>query len=111
LIRIFYKLDNIVSLTESLCSGFSTSANLKLEKMDFFQLATRRMHDACCGWSKLTHFTTDRGINRIYSSEESRHSQSKTSRLFHNMSVRKARNGSTYTCAGYNAHEYGNTPV
>ncbi|XP_011168340.2 trace amine-associated receptor 4 isoform X2 [Solenopsis invicta] len=80
-------------------------------RMHEIKLATRRMHDACCGWSKLTHFTTDRGINRIYSSEESRHSQSKTSRLFHNMSVRKARNGSTYTCAGYNIHEYGNTPV
>ncbi|XP_071573858.1 adrenocorticotropic hormone receptor-like [Temnothorax nylanderi] len=80
-------------------------------RMHEIKIATRRMHDAFCGWSKLTYFTTDRGISRMFSSEESRHWQSKTSRLFQNMSVRKARNGSTYTCAGYNIHEYGNTPV
>lgn len=79
-------------------------------RMHEIKIATRRMNDAFCGWSKITHFTTNR-ISRMYSSEESRHSQSKTSRLFQNMSVRKARNGSTYTCTGYNIHEYGNTPV
>ncbi|XP_036150136.1 uncharacterized protein LOC105834086 [Monomorium pharaonis] len=80
-------------------------------RMHEIKLAMKRMHDAFCGWSKFTNFTTDRGISRIYSSEESRHSQSKTSRVFHNMSVRKTRNGNTYTCADYNMHEYGNTPV
>ncbi|KYN04066.1 Trace amine-associated receptor 3 [Cyphomyrmex costatus] len=80
-------------------------------RMHEIKIATRRMHDAFCG-PKLTHFTINRGINRMYySSEESRHSQSRTSRLFYNMSVRKTRNGSTYTCTGYNMHKYGNTSV
>ncbi|XP_011877478.1 PREDICTED: trace amine-associated receptor 4-like isoform X1 [Vollenhovia emeryi] len=79
-------------------------------RMHEIKIAMRRMHDAFCGCSKLTRFTTNRGISRIiYSSEESR--QSRTSRMFQNMSIRKGRNGSTYTCTGYNIHEYGNTPV
>lgn len=80
-------------------------------RMHEIKIATRRMHEALCGWTKLTHFTTDRGISRMCSSEESRHSQTRTSPLFHTMSVWKTRNGSTYTCAGYNTHEYGNTSV
>ncbi|GAB1863998.1 Trace amine-associated receptor 4-like [Camponotus japonicus] len=82
-------------------------------RMHEIKVATKRMHNAFCEWTTLNHFTTNRGISRMYSSEESKQSQSRTGtcRLFHNISVRKARNGSTYMCTGYNAHEYGNTLV
>ncbi|KAM0732736.1 Trace amine-associated receptor 3 [Formica fusca] len=82
-------------------------------RMHEIKIATKRMHNAFCEWTTLTNFTTNQGINRMYSSEESKHSQSRTGtcRLFHNISIRKARNGNTYVCAGYNTHEYGNTLV
>ncbi|KAG5334719.1 OCTB1 protein, partial [Acromyrmex charruanus] len=35
---------------------------LQLNKVS---IATRRMHDAFCGWSKLTHFTTARKTNSV----------------------------------------------
>ncbi|KAG5343173.1 GP119 protein, partial [Acromyrmex heyeri] len=34
-------------------------------QMDEIKIATRRMHDAFCGWSKLTHFTTARKTNSV----------------------------------------------
>ncbi|CAL1680360.1 unnamed protein product [Lasius platythorax] len=82
-------------------------------RMHEIKVATRRMHKAFCEWTTLTRFTTNGGISTMYSSEESKHSQSRTGtcRLFHNISIRKARNGNTYMCAGYNTHEYGNTFV
>ncbi|XP_025266717.1 trace amine-associated receptor 2-like [Camponotus floridanus] len=84
-------------------------------RMHEIKVATRRMHNAFCEWITLNHFTTNRGISRMYSSEESKQSQSRTGttgcQLFHNLSVRKARNGSTYICTGNNAQEYGNTLV
>ncbi|XP_072743257.1 uncharacterized protein [Anoplolepis gracilipes] len=83
-------------------------------RMHEIKIATRRMHNALCEWTMFAHFTTDRGINhRMYSSEESKQSQSKIDacRLFHNINVQKARNGNAYICTGYNTHKYDNTLV
>ncbi|XP_070164540.1 adrenocorticotropic hormone receptor-like [Polyergus mexicanus] len=82
-------------------------------RMHEIKIAKKRMYNAFCEWMTLTNFTTNQEINRMYSSEESKHSQSRTGtcRLFRNISIRKARNGNTYVCAGYNTHEYGNTLV
>ncbi|EFN88898.1 Trace amine-associated receptor 4 [Harpegnathos saltator] len=85
-------------------------------RMHEIKAATRRMRNSFCEWvTALTGFTTNRGINRVHSSEKtrSRHSQSRngTCRSSHNVSVQRARNGSTYTCTVCNVRECGNTLV
>ncbi|XP_011053863.1 PREDICTED: octopamine receptor beta-2R-like [Acromyrmex echinatior] len=47
-------------------------------QMDEIKIATRRMHDAFCGWSKLTHFTTGRRINSVRKRTETERSIGET---------------------------------
>ncbi|XP_067203754.1 trace amine-associated receptor 4-like isoform X2 [Linepithema humile] len=103
---IIYTIINFLIILKTLVNPIIYAA-----RMHEIKIAKRRMCDALCKCPTLINFN-NLGISMIYSSE-SRNSQTRngTSPLSHNMSVRRARNGSTYICVNYNAQEYGNTIV